>query len=285
MRASIRTLALLALGLPGIAGAQQWRTLEVARQLTDAQPLKVSVKYAAGKLELQPAEGNFLYQMSIHYDEQAMDAVHSYDAAGHRLELGLSSVEGGWRALRGMKNHDEGHMSISLSRAVPMDLAVAMGGVEGHLALGGLRLRSLALETGMAGADVSFDAPNPVQMERMSIHVGLGGLKLSGVGNANVGEITINGGMGGLSVDFGPRLGRDVKITSDIAFGELKVELPESVGVMVQGEVKAGKFEHDIDFVRKDNVWYSTNWGQASRRVTIVSQTTLGKLKVDATRE
>lgn len=281
MRTLARLLCLTLAAAPAAAGAQQWRTIETARQLGDVvQPLTVSLKYAAGKLQVSPADGGLLYQMRLRYDEQMMDAVHQYDASQHRLVLGLSSADIGWKALKNSKHH-EGEMSVELSREVPMDLELALGGAGANLDLGGLKLRSLRLETGMAGANVDFDSPNPIPMERMRIDVGLGAVKLENLGNANVAEVSIDGGMGGVSIDFGPTVLRDVKVVSNLAFGGLRIAVPPDVGVMVQGEVKAGNFERHIAFTKSENAWYSANWKESSRRITIVSNVTFGKLQIE----
>ena len=278
---SVLLVAIAALLAPIGLEAQQWRTIEAARQLSDSQPHKVSVRYAAGKLDLSPSEdAALLYQMRIRYDEQATDAVHAYDARGHRLELGLSKSEVGWRTLRNMKGDKGGSMSLELSPAVPLDLDVGLGGAAARMELGGLKLKSLSLECGMAGSEVSFSDPNRIQMERMTIDLGMGGLKVQDLGNANVGEIAIHGAMGGVSLDFGDDLQRDVKISADFALGALEIAVPPGVGVMYQGEMKAGKFEPSIGFTRMDNAWYSMNWKDASRHITIVGNSTLADVKI-----
>ena len=120
MRTFIRAAALLALAAPIAAGAQQWRTVESARQLGEnQQPLTVTVKYAAGKLDLAPVDEPLLYQMRIRYDEQLMDAVHEYDPSQHRLELGLDNANVGWRALRGR------HSSIATASPSVAEAAAA----------------------------------------------------------------------------------------------------------------------------------------------------------------
>jgi hypothetical protein len=276
MRTLARALLVALVAAPAAAGAQQWRTIETARQLGSVQPLTVYLKYAAGKLDVSPVEGALLYQMRIRYDEQMMDAVHTYDAAGQRLTLGLSSADVGWKALKNSKNH-EGSMSVGLSPAVPMDLEVALGGAEAKLELGGLRIHSLRMESGLAGTTINFETPNPITMEEMKIDLGLGAVRLENLGNANVAAISIDGGLGGVSLDFGEGLLRDVKITSHVALGSLRIDVPEDVGVMVQG---TDSFDREIAFTRAENAWYSMNWKQASRRITIVATTRAAKLQI-----
>ena len=274
-------LAAAAILAPVAAQGQQWRTIESARQLSGDGPLKVSVSYAAGKLELTPSEdAGLLYQMRIRYDEQSMDAIHQYDANTRRLRLGLDKANVGFKSLKGGKGDRGGSMSLELSPAVPLDLDVAVGAAEADLELGGMKVRSLAIKTGMAGANVSFGEPNGVPLDRLKLDVGMGAVELTDLGNAHVGEISIHGALGGVSLDFGSEMTRDVKVDATLALGGLQVSVPEDVGVMFQGDLKAAKFEPRIAFTRMGDAWYSSNWKDASHKVTIVGTSTLANVTV-----
>jgi len=280
MRYSKFCLALAGAFLPAAAGAQQWRTIESARQLTGTELTKVSVTFAGGKFVLSPLPGKLLYQMQIHYDEQVADAVHEFDAGNHQLTLGMSHANMGWRALRAMKNDEGGRMTVGLNPSVPMDLELELGGAEAEVELGGMRLNNLKLHIGLAGSRVNFSSPNLTEMEELSLDVGLGGVKLENLGNANVAQINISGGMDGINLDFGDRVMRDVKINADVAFGGLKIQIPSSAGVTVQAETKLGSFKPQ-GFTKVNGAWFTPNWNQASTHVTIVANTALGGLAVE----
>ena len=280
MRSTSISLAIAAVLLPAAAGAQQWRTIESARQLTSTDAATVRVSFAGGKFELSPLPGKLLYQMQLHYDEQVADAVHEFDADSHQLTLGMSHANMGWRALRAMKNNDAGRMTVGLNPAVPMDLDLELGGAQAEVELGGMRIKNLNLKIGLAGSRVNFESPNLTEMEALNLDVGLGGVDFQNLGNANVAEIHISGGMDGINLDFGDRVMRDVKINADVAFGGLKIQLPSSVGVTIQSETKLGSFKPQ-GFTKVNGAWFTPNWNQASTHVTIVANTVLGGLEVD----
>ena len=280
MRSSTFILPLAAALLPAIAGAQQWRTIESARQLTNTDATKVSVTFAGGKFELAPLPGKLLYQMQIHYDEQVADAVHEFDASSHQLTLGMSHANMGWRALRAMKNEEGGRMTVGLNPAVPMDLELELGGAQAEVELGGMRLKSLKLQVGLAGSRVNFSSPNLTEMEELSLDVGLGGVQFENLGNANAAQINISGGMDGINLEFGDRVMRDVKINADVAFGGLKIQVPSSAGVTIQAETKLGSFKPQ-GFTKVNGAWFTPNWNQASTHVTIVANTALGGFEVN----
>ena len=280
MRSTTSSLALAAALLPAAAGAQQWRTIESARQLTNTEPATVNVTFAGGKFELSPLPGRLLYQMQLHYDEQVADAVHEFNADGRELTLGMSHANMGWRALRAMKNNEAGRMTIGLNPSVPMDLDLELGGAQAEVELGGMKITNLKLKIGLAGSRVSFASPNLVEMESLSLDVGLGGVQFENLGNANVAEIHINGGMDGINLDFGDRVMRDVRINADVAFGGMKIRIPNSAGVTIQADTKLGSFKPQ-GFTKVNGAWFTPNWNQASTHVTIVANTALGGLEVE----
>lgn len=280
MRSPTLSLALAAAVLPAAAGAQQWRTIESARQLTNTDAATVNVSFAGGKFELSPLPGRLLYQMQLHYDEQVADAVHEFDADSRHLTLGMSQANMGWRALRAMKNDEGGRMTLGLNPSVPMDLDLELGGAQAEVELGGMRLKSLKLKIGLAGSRVSFSSPNQIEMDELTLDVGLGGVQFENLGNANVAQININGGMDGIDLDFGDRVMRDVKVNADVAFGGLKIRIPSSVGVTIQAETKLGSFKPQ-GFTKVNGAWFTPNWNDASTHVTIVANTALGGLAVD----
>jgi hypothetical protein len=279
MRTTTWILAIAAAGAPLALNAQQWRTIESARQLTSTAPTQVTLTFAGGKFQLRPLPGKLLYQMQLHYDEQTADAVHEFDASSHELHLGLAKANMGWRALRSMKKDESGSMTVGLNPSVPIDLELNLGGAQGDMEFGGMRVKSLKLHFGLVGGTVRFSSPNEIAMDELSIDVGLGGVEFSDLGNANVSQININGGMDGVSLNFGENVMRDVKINAAIALGGLRIQVPESVGVTVQPQTKLGSFKpHGL--TQTNGAWFTPNWNQASVHVTIVSDAALGTLEV-----
>ncbi len=273
-------LALAVALVPIAADGQQWRTIESARQLTNTEQTRVSLTFAGGKFELRPLTGALLYQMHLHYDEQSSDAVHEFDAEQHQLTLGMAKANVGWRALHSMNRDDSGNMTVGLNPTVPMALELNLGGVAADLELGGMRVKSLKLNMGLAGGNVRFSTPNPIVMDELSVDVGLGGVKFENLGNANVSQIDINGGLDGVALNFGDTVLHDVKINAHVAFGGLKIQVPRAVGVKVQVETKLANFKPQ-GFTRTNDAWLTPNWNESARHVTIVVNAAFGSLKVN----
>ena len=279
MRTPRFVLAAAAVLLPVSVSAQQWRTIESARQLTNTELTQVTLTFAGGNFELRPLPGALLYQLQLHYDEQAADAVNEFEPGDHQLRLGLAKANMGLRALRAMKHNESSSMTVGLNPSVPMDLEINLGGAKGDVELGGMRLKSLAMQFGLVGTTVRFSLPNQMVMDELTLDVGLGGVEVQDLGNANVSQINISGGMGGVSLDFGDHVTRNVKINSDVAFGGLKIQLPSSVGATVQADTKLASFKPQ-GFNQVNGAWFTPNWNSTSIHVTIVANAALGTLEV-----
>lgn len=285
MRHSIRALALGALLVPAAAGAQKWRTLETARQLTGVAPVSVEVGFAAGKVTLGKISGPLLYQMRMRYNEQSTDAMHQFDADSRRLELGIRSANIGIRQITKMRHsHEEGEASlhVGLTDAVPLDLRLRLGAGQARLELGGLRLRRLVVNAGAAEANIEFGSANREAMSRMEVDVGAAKARVTGLQHARVREIEINGGAGSVELDFGDGVPEDVSIVSNLALGELQISLPRDVGITVRSKQTLSDFDAP-GMTKVGNAWFSENWTNASRKVTINTQAFLGTFRLERT--
>lgn len=263
--------------------AQDLRTLETARQLKSTEPLQVDIAFAAGKFSLHRVEG-LLYDMRLRYDERTSDAVHQYDAAAHTLSLGLSraSAHFGVRALRNGSHDKSSELDIGLNGAVPMALDVKVAGTESTLELGGLQLTKLVINCAATGATINFDSPNRAQMEILALQIAGAGAKIENLGNANAATVRIQGAAGGLDIDFGDVVMRDMTLRAEVALGGMQLTLPRDVGLMVRAKTRLGSFDGS-GLKKVGDAWYSENWNEASTKVTIESTTVIGSLELSRT--
>lgn len=285
MRRSILcALALVGALVPSAdASAQQWRRLETARQLTDSSPMKLDVSFGPGRFKLYPITGKLLYQMQMHYDESAADARHRYNAEDRRLVLGVERGNVSWKAVRSGGDHNPSTMELGFNAAVPIALDVKLAAIQnGRIDLGGFKITRLEVNAAATELKLDFSAPNPIEMTHMLIEVGAAGAEVTGLGNANVTSVRIKGAAGAVGLDLGSSFGRDIAIESDLALGALHLRIPDDVGVRVDATQFMGKMELE-GLTKKDGTWYSDNWMQSSRKVTINSRVVLGALKIERT--
>jgi len=107
----------LALGVTAIAtslvastaGAQSWRTLDVARQLSDSAPASVQVVYGTGQIGVRATSSPLLYHMQLRYDASRSQPRHSFDVASRKLQIGVQKSE---MRFSGRNDADAAHLQL-----------------------------------------------------------------------------------------------------------------------------------------------------------------------------
>jgi hypothetical protein len=115
----------------------------------------------------------------------------------------------------------------------PMRLTVMAGAYSGSLDLTGLRLRSLDIDDGASDATVTFDSPNPAEMDDLSYSTGASSVTLRGLGNANFDTMSFEGGAGTFTLDFSGELQRDGTVRIAAGLSTVHVEIPAGVPARV----------------------------------------------------
>lgn len=268
--------ALLALSA-GAAGAQDWRTTTIMRQTTNEQRLDVEIAYGAGELRVEPTDGRMLYQASVRYDANAFEPVADY--SNGRLRLGVDN-EHDDLDLPDYEGDDTGRMSVRLGRGVPLDLDFEFGAAMAEIELGGLSVRSLHIGTGASETRVRFSEPNPIPLERIAFDVGAASFTARGLGNANARHIALNGGVAEMVLDFSGAWAGNTHLEADFGLGSLTLRIPRDVGVHVNKETLLASFDAPR-MSRDGNDYYSDNWRDAARRLTVDIDGAFGDISIE----
>jgi hypothetical protein len=217
-----------------------------------------------------------LYDMHLRYDERRGAPLHRYDAASRSAVLGLETRDG---ARRFSDRDDSGELRVALPASVPLDLDLQLGGTESRLELGGIMLRSLRLECGATDANVIFSQLNRARMSDLTIDVGAADLLVLHLANANADQIRVQGGVGVADLDFTGTWSHDLAVDAKIAVGKLILRVPPDVGVRLDLQRIIAGFEHD-GMVKRDGVWYSTNYDAAPHKLRIRAETFFGQIEL-----
>ena len=272
-------LAVVASATPLGLSAQSWRTIDVARQLTDSAPTTVNVVYGTGTVGLRGTTAPILYHMQLRYDAERSQPRHTYDRAKRKLEIGVqkSDVRFGGRT-----EEESPKLQVELSRTTPLDLSLDLGAVEADLDLTGLRLSRLRLETGASDARLRFDSLNTTRMEQLDVSLGAASFRGSRLANANAASIRIDAGVGNVELDMTGQWSSDIDLRVEVALGFVTIHVPPDVGIRATVEKVIASFEHE-GLVRRGDDWVSANWDSAPHKLRISAKTTLGKLSIDRT--
>jgi hypothetical protein len=276
-RSSLLALACcLAAGASPLA-AQDWRTLDVSRQVHDTASLTVHVSYAAGRMAIHPAPTSLLYQVQMRYDADRTEPLYEYRAASHTLRLGIER-----HTVRFASEEKAGDLQLALARDVPLDLSMELGAVEADVDLSGLMVERLHLEIGASETTVRFDTLNRAHMRSLDMNVGAASVHAERLGNANTQDMQVKIGVGSADLDFGGDWKGEIELSTQVALGSVTLRVPRDVGIRIDLQ----RFLSSLDaegMVRRGDAYYSENWDTASRRLRIHAQATLGGFELDRT--
>ena len=260
--------------LAGAAEAQSWRTVTMSRQLSNRQEVRVFVKYGAGRLSVASSDEGLLYRMHLRYDEDLFEPVAEYE--GSTLRLGIESVG---RNVRIGRRRQSGELDLTLAAGVPMDLDLEFGAVRAELDLGGLALTDLDLSTGASESTVLISEPNSASMSVARFEVGAADLTARHLGNLNAERIEFDAGVGRLTLWFTGSWQQDARVSVDMGIGALELRFPQGLGVRLRKD----SFLTSLDpqgLVKRGDEYYSLDWDDAERRVTIDLDAAFGSVKV-----
>lgn len=263
MSSRLAAFGMLLLTVPAAdAVAQDWRDVTSFRQRSSENRLDVHVRYGAGELVIRPGGSGELYRVSLRYDSDVFDPVTRYDSG--YLEVG---VEGRGKGIK-VRNTEAGEMRLQLSPDVPLDMNLDFGAGEADVDLSGLRIANLDVETGASDTRIRFSHPNPVKCERIKVAMGAAAFAAEGLANSNCPDMTVEGGVGDLTLEFDGRWEQDIDAEITMALGSVTLVIPEDVGVRVDKDTFLTDFEPS-GFSRSGDTFYSHNWESAAHHLNV----------------
>lgn len=259
--------------------AQSWRSLDVARQLSDSSPTAVQVVYGTGTFGLRGTSSPLLYHMQLRYDASRTQPRHAFDAKTRKLQLGVEKSD---VRFTGRNDSESGKLQLELSRLTPIDLSLDLGAVEADLDLTGLKLSRLNVESGASDGRLRFDSLNATPMSVLQVSLGAASFRGERLANANTRDIRVDAGVGGVELDLGGQWTHDIDLRVEVTLGIVTIHVPSDVGVRVSLDKTLASFEHE-GLVQRDGAWVSSNWESAPHKLRIAAETVFGKLTIDKT--
>ena len=273
------TLALVLAAWSGRLEAQTMRPFTTFRQMHGDVRLAVRLEYAAGQLRLTPGSPAELYRMDLSYDQDRFLPISDFDAREGAVNLGLKpSGEGGVRVVS--RNQLQQTASVAFSPRVDLALDINLGAADADLDLGGLRVSQLDLKTGASKAVVRFSRPNASRCDHATISAGAAQLALLELGNSRCDEITFEGGVGKVLLDFSGGWSSNARARVTMAMGELTLRLPRAVGVRINMDKFLSSFAPK-GLVRRGDGFQSSNYDPEKRHLDLDLTTAIGGVNVE----
>ncbi len=274
MRKAFLMLTAGLLSLPAMGHAQNWRTVTMSRQADGVDPVDVKVKYGAGRFKVRPTDDGLLYRMQLRYDEDAFEPVAEYGRG--RLELGVDNLR---RSINIGRNRSGGEMDLLLGRGIPMDLKMEFGAVRADVDLGGLSLTDLSLSTGASESTIDVSRLNGSRLGTARFEVGAAEFTLRHLGNLNADRIEVDAGVGEVTLWFNGDWQRDAEVSLNMGLGSLELRFPEGLGVRLRKDSFLTSLDSE-GMVKRGDYYYSLDWDDAERRVTIDLDAAFGSVRV-----
>ena len=260
-------------GAHGVAG-QEWKDVTMSRRLDGTAPVRAQVSYGAGTFTLRSTPERLLYRMSLRYDERAFEPRAEF--RGNRLILGLEGTGGRFSLNR---TDGSGSMALELGRGVPLDLDLEFGAVKANVDLGGLSLTRLELSTGASESIIEVSEPNPSVLSEADFEVGAADFTLRNLGNLGAERIDVQAGVGKVALWLDGAWRTNGRLSIDMGLGALELHVPEGLGIRIRKDSFLTSFDPE-GLVKRGDSYYSLDWEEAERNVTIDLNAAFGSVQV-----
>ena len=261
------------------AQAQTMRPFSTFRQLHGETRLTARLEYGAGNIRVGPGQAGELYRMDLSYDADRFVPVSDFDASSRTVVLGLKPRgEAGVRVVS--RNQLQQTAAVSISPRVDLHLELSLGAAGADLELGGLRIAELDLKTGASQATVRFSRPNTMRCRRASFSAGAAEVAVLGLGNSRCQEISFEGGVGKVLLDFQGASGSSARVLVRMAVGGITLRLPRTAGIRITMDKFLSSFQ-PAGLIRQGPAFVSANYDGAERQLDFDLTTAVGGINVE----
>ena len=191
----------------------------------------VDIAFGAGELNLSPGAEGDIISGTASYNVNDFKPEVSIKGDKISISQGETEVDGFPAFVDDIKN--EWNLTFGDDA---MQLRIIAGAYAGEMELGGLSLYNLHITDGAAENEVRFSEPNLVEMDELTYETGASSVALTGLSNANFGQMTFKSGAGDYSLDFTGELLRDADVDISTGFSNLVIVVPEGTSAQLRLE-------------------------------------------------
>lgn len=191
---------------------------------------------ALGSVRVGRAEEGYLFQAQVNLETDQLRPSFDYteDAGTGHLSVDLETKKDGSKKFPSLSAAKNSEWLLLFGDQAPLDLQIELGAASAEFDFTDLPVSHLRLDTGASSSTIAFNAPNPVEMETLSISAGASALRIEGLGHARAKYIQFEGGVGKYNLDFsGGTLAQAGRADITIGMAALTVVLPDDRPVIV----------------------------------------------------
>ena len=276
-------LGVAALVVTGCVGAidtrVEYETLSESQPLNGIEELEVDLDFGIGNLEVsQSFEVDELYSLDLEYDRLHYEPELEFRSAGSTgtLRFDLEST-GGFPF-----GDNDNDLVLRLAPGVLVEMEMSTGVGQSFLDFTGLQVRSLRLEAGVGRTELNFESPQDEPMSVIDLEIGVGEVRVRGLGNTRVRDFRFEGGVGGAEVDFTGEWGDgETRADFEVGVGELRLLIPEELAVSIQTDDNFLSNVRAPEFERRGDRYTRNITGEDRPRVMIRIEAGLGEIRLD----
>jgi hypothetical protein len=203
------------------------QTLEISEaKPTSSVPVKLTIDMGAGELAIKGGSDQWV-SGEVKYNIQEWKPTITRSDESLKISQGTQQV---WNL---PTNQVVNRWTLALGD-VPMALTVNAGAYKGSLDLTGLPITDLEINDGASEGRVTFNEPNPAEMDRLVYRTGASSVSLTGLANANFADMTFDGGAGSYTLDFSGELRREARVKITVGVSNVDLIIPSNMNVIVE---------------------------------------------------
>jgi len=250
------------------------RTVLVTRGQDDS--IRLVMKGRAGNLELKRSET--AHEGEVVTDYQKGRGFVSYDRTLQTLQW-RSKINFTLNRMAGFIRKRAPYMRAEIPRGSDVDFDMRINSMGyGSLDFSDLDVTDFRLKVQYGDVDVAFPTKNrAIVRDRVIFGLTAGDLEVYDLGNLNATDIKINGGVGELFVDVGPKILQNTELRLDMDIGSLELVIPRGTHVRIRG---TNRNLTAFGFEKVDKVWIPTEYSERSPLLDIKMTGPLGDLSI-----
>lgn len=203
------------------------QTLEISEaKPTSSVPVKLTIDMGAGELAIKGGSDQWV-SGQVEYNIQEWKPTITRSDESLKISQGTQQV---WNL---PTNTVINKWTLELGD-VPMALTLNAGAYKGSLDLTGLPITDLEINDGASEGRVTFNKPNPAEMDRLVYRTGASSVSLTGLANANFADMTFDGGAGSYTLDFSGELRREARVKITVGVSNVDLIIPSNMNVVVE---------------------------------------------------
>ena len=164
----------------------------------DVTSARVKIMFGAGNLDLAVGDTGDLFQGQFEYNVADWEPEVTFDNDVLTVKQGMIERSLQWGTGSNAVCND---WRLRFSPDVPLEIDLDMGVGTGRFDFTDLQIEALDIDLGAGDFEMRFDALNAVEMADFTLNAGASRINLTGLGNANLERMVVQGGVGDLTLE------------------------------------------------------------------------------------